>query len=134
MSEEIVTVRLARATDVAFARQAALKAMTAHGASAIKRTKFVTAVSEIARNAIVYGGGGVISFTSIGNGSFRKVVATCSDRGPGIDDITQALTDGFTTGDGLGLGLSGARRLVDRFEIESSCESGTTVTLECSCR
>lgn len=134
MSEEIVTVRLARATDVAFARQAAMKAMASLGASAIKRTKFVTAVSEIARNAIVYGGGGVISFAIIGNGSFRKVVATCSDRGPGIDDIKQALTDGFTTGNGLGLGLSGARRLVDRFEVESSCETGTTVILESAAR
>lgn len=129
-----MTVRLARATDVAFARQAAMKAMTSLGASAIKRTKFVTAVSEIARNAIVYGGGGVISFATIGNGSFRAVVATCSDRGPGIDNIAQALTDGFTTGGGLGLGLSGARRLVDRFEVESSPESGTIVVLECSCR
>ncbi len=129
-----MTVRLARATDVAFARQAAMKAMTSLGASAIKRTKFVTAVSEIARNAIVYGGGGVISFATIGNGSFSTVVATCSDRGPGIDNIAQALTDGFTTGSGLGLGLSGARRLVDRFEVESSHEGGTVVVLECSCR
>ncbi|MCP3055354.1 ATP-binding protein [Aurantimonas sp. LRZ36] len=111
-----------------------MKAMTSIGASAIKRTKFVTAVSEIARNAIIYGGGGVISFATVGNGSFRHVVATCSDRGPGIDDIKQALTDGFTTGNGLGLGLSGARRPLDRLEVESSRESGTTVIMECAAR
>ena len=123
MAESDLTVTLSRPSDVAYARQAAMQAMTSIGASAIKRTKFVTAVSEIARNAIVYGHGGRISF-----------VAECTDRGPGIADVNQALKDGFSTGKGLGLGLSGARRLVDRFKITSSPDTGTTVILECACR
>lgn len=123
-----------RASDVAFARQAAMKAMTSIGASAIKRTKFVTAVSEIARNAVIYGHGGVITFKLVGNSPHQRVVATCTDRGPGIEDVGLALRDGYTTGSGLGLGLSGARRLVDHFKIRSSANSGTTVTLECAAR
>ena len=70
----------------------------------------------------------------MGNGSQRRVVAECTDRGPGIADVNQALKDGFSTGKGLGLGLSGARRLVDRFKITSSSDTGTTVILECACR
>ena len=134
MAESDLTVTLSRPSDVACARQAAMQAMTSIGASAIKRTKFVTAVSEIARNAIVYGHGGRISFEIVGNGSQRRVVAECTDRGPGIADVNQALKDGFSTGKGLGLGLSGARRLVDRFKITSSSDTGTTVILECACR
>lgn len=111
-----------------------MKAMTSIGASAIKKTKFVTAVSEIARNAIVYGHGGLITFQLVGNSPHQRAVATCTDRGPGIQDVGLALRDGFTTGSGLGLGLGGARRLVDRFEIQSSAQSGTTVTLECAAR
>lgn len=111
-----------------------MKAMTAIGASAIKRTKFVTAVSEIARNAVLYGRGGVISFEIVGGAGHRRVVAECMDRGPGIGDVERAMTPGYTTGSGLGLGLSGAKRLVDRFDIVSSPERGTTVTLECAAR
>ncbi|WP_198598219.1 ATP-binding protein [Mangrovicella endophytica] len=123
-----------RQSDVAFARQVAMKAMTAIGASAIKKTKFVTAVSEIARNAVIYGHGGAITFRVVGIGLHRSVVGECTDRGPGIADMQLALKDGYTTGSGLGLGLSGARRLVDRFDIISSAESGTTVTLESAAR
>lgn len=111
-----------------------MRAMTEIGASAIKRTKFVTAVSEIARNAVLYGHGGVISFEILGAHERRSVVAECMDRGPGIPDVAQAMKEGYSTGTGLGLGLSGAKRLVDRFEIVSSARSGTTVTLECAAR
>ncbi|SJZ63056.1 ATP-binding protein [Consotaella salsifontis] len=121
---------LARSSDIVFARETAMKAMAKIGASAVKRTKFVTAVSEIARNAIIYGGGGAISFRIEGVAPTIRVVAECKDGGPGIADMDLALKDGYTTGSGLGLGLSGARRLVDRFNIVSSSKTGTTVTLE----
>ena len=130
----ITTVTLSRPRDVAFARQAATKAMAAIGASPIKTTKFVTAVSEVARNAVIYGRGGVISFEIVGNAPHMRVVAECSDRGPGIEDVNKALEPGFSTGNSLGLGLSGARRLVDRFHIASSLATGTVVILECSSR
>lgn len=108
--------------------------MTAIGASPIKRTKFVTAVSEIARNAVLYGHGGVITFEIVGAPGSQSIVAECMDRGPGIADINLAMKEGFSGGTGLGLGLGGAKKLVDRFDIVSSAASGTTVTLECSAR
>ncbi|ESR23526.1 ATP-binding protein [Lutibaculum baratangense] len=129
-----MSVTLRRASDVAYARQAAMQTMAAIGASSIKKTKFVTAVSEIARNAVLYGRGGVITFEIVGSGPRRSVVAECMDRGPGIADVALALTEGYSTGSGLGLGLSGAKRLVDRFEIASSALTGTTVTMECFAR
>ena len=116
--------------DVASARRTANTAMAEGGASVIKRTRFVTAVSEIARNAVVHGGGGNIRFTLGRAGGESVLVAECTDRGPGIDDIEQALRDGYTSGGGLGHGLGGARRLVDGFQISSSARSGTTVRLE----
>ncbi|MCP1198578.1 ATP-binding protein [Notoacmeibacter sp. MSK16QG-6] len=134
MTDEAARVTLKTSGDVAFARQAAAKAMAAIGASTIKSTKFVTAVSEIARNAVIYGRGGVISFSEAGAAGQKRVVAVCTDRGPGIDDIDRAVSDGFSTGKSLGLGLGGAKRLVDRFEITSSSKQGTKVTLECGPR
>ncbi|RLQ87214.1 ATP-binding protein [Notoacmeibacter ruber] len=134
MKERAASVALRTSNDVAFARQAAAKAMAAINASPIKRTKFVTAVSEIARNAVIYGRGGIITFEQVGPAGQRRVVAICEDRGPGINDVDAALKDGFTTGKSLGLGLGGAKRLVDRFEIVSSLRSGTRVTLECGAR
>ena len=104
------------------------------GASTIKKTKFVTAVSEIARNAVIYGHGGVITFSIEVSEGHKRVIAECSDRGPGIADLNLAMKDGFTSGKGLGLGLSGAKRLVDRFDIVSTTATGTTVTLICSAR
>lgn len=134
MSQAIEAVTLASAKDVAFARQAATRIMTSIGASTIKRTKFVTAVSEIARNAVVYGHGGRITFEIVATQTGQRVVAECTDRGPGIEDISQAMTNGFSSGKSLGLGLGGAKRLVDRFEIVSSPATGTVVTLECTAR
>lgn len=134
MSNDGAGVLLRRSSDVVLARQAATKAMNGIGATAAKRTKFVTAVSEIARNAIIHGGGGLIRFTATGEGRQRRIVAECIDHGPGIDEIERALSDGYTSKNGLGLGLGGSRRLVDRFDIRSSAESGTVVRLECYSR
>lgn len=111
-----------------------MNAMDRIGASAIKRTKFVTAVSEIARNALIYGGGGVMTFHLHKLAGRPSVLAECVDHGPGIADVDRALQDGYTTGKGLGLGLSGARRLVDRFAIETLPGEGTTVIMECGAR
>ncbi len=134
MSTEEWTVSLRKAADVALARRAAMEAMEALGATAIKRTKFVTAVSEIARNAIVHAGAGVVIIKVVRSPSRARVVAECRDRGPGIPDVERALTDGFTTARGMGVGLGGARRLVDRFELLTEVGKGTTVIMEVSGR
>lgn len=120
--------------DIAYARQVAGELMVEIEASAIKRTKFVTAVSEIARNAIIYGQGGVMTFHLVENSGQKRALAVCNDRGPGIQNIEEALKDGFSTGKSLGLGLGGAKRLVDQFEIVSAPGSGTRVSLECGPR
>lgn len=97
--------------------------------SLVDQTKLVTAASELARNTIKYGGGGVVHVARIVDGLRLGISMTFADRGPGIADIEQALTDGFTSGGGLGLGLGGARRLSDAFEITSRPGVGTTVSI-----
>jgi serine/threonine-protein kinase RsbT len=115
--------------DLMSVREATRAAAAAAGFSLVNQTKLVTAVSELARNAVVHGGGGEVVIESVGEGTVRGVRLVISDTGPGIPDIAQALTDGHTTGHGLGLGLGGARRLVDDFSIESAPGRGTTVTI-----
>lgn len=95
--------------------------------SLVDQTKMVTAVSELARNTLVYGGGGHVVLETVDDGRRHGVQATFVDRGPGIGDVDLALTDGWTSGTGMGLGLSGARRLVDDFAIETQVGVGTTV-------
>ncbi|MFG1915978.1 anti-sigma regulatory factor [Micromonospora sp. NPDC048898] len=97
--------------------------------SLVDQTKVVTAASELARNTLVYGGGGSVEVTTVDNGRRKGVRIVFADSGPGIPDLDLALTDGYTTGGGLGLGLSGSRRLVDEFEIETSAETGTRITV-----
>jgi serine/threonine-protein kinase RsbT len=97
--------------------------------SLVDQTKLVTAASEIARNTLKYGGGGEVLAIGLSDGMRQGVRLTFVDKGPGIPDIAQALTDGFTTGAGLGLGLGGAKRLVDEFEIKSVPGEGTMVTI-----
>lgn len=93
----------------------------------VDQTKLVTAVSELARNTVVHGGGGEMVAGVVQNGGRVGVWARFEDSGPGIRDLEQALAAGYTTGTGLGLGLGGARRLVDDFEVTSSPERGTSV-------
>ncbi len=114
--------------DLMAVREAARGAAADAGFSLVNQTKLVTAVSELARNAVVHGGGGEVLVEPV-PGTLRGVRLVVSDHGPGIADIDQALTDGHTTGQGLGLGLGGARRLVDEFRIESAPGAGTTVTI-----
>lgn len=113
--------------DVARARRAVARAMEDLGARAIRRTRFVTAVSEIARNAVVHGGGG--EMTVFVHGDPPGVSICCQDNGPGIENIKLAMSDGFTTAGGLGQGLGGARRLADSFEIETAPGAGTTIRM-----
>lgn len=97
--------------------------------SLVDQTKLVTAASELARNTLVHGGGGEAQVELVSKGTRAGVRAAFADEGPGIPDLDLALTDGYTTGRGLGLGLSGARRLVDEFEMDSKPGAGTRVTI-----
>jgi serine/threonine-protein kinase RsbT len=115
--------------DLLAVREATRAAAAAAGFSLVNQTKLVTAVSELARNAVVHGGGGEVRIEAVAEGAVRGVRLVISDTGPGIRDIPQALTDGHSTGHGLGLGLGGARRLVDDFSIQSTPGRGTTVTI-----
>ncbi|MYM31340.1 anti-sigma regulatory factor [Duganella sp. CY15W] len=97
--------------------------------SLVEQTKLVTAASELARNTIKYGGGGVVLAQTVGSGGPSGIRLVFADDGPGIADIEQALRDGYTSGGGLGLGLGGAKRLVDEFEIDSRSGEGTAVAI-----
>lgn len=99
------------------------------GMSIVDQTKIVTAASELARNTLVYGGGGSVTLEQLQEGIRRGLRLTFEDRGPGIPDIDKALTDGYTTGGGMGLGLSGSKRLVNDFEITSAVGEGTRVAV-----
>ncbi|MBW8481859.1 anti-sigma regulatory factor [Actinomadura parmotrematis] len=116
--------------DVVRVRQLVRTAAGHAGMSLVDQTKLITAASELARNTFVYGGGGAVRVEHVVNARGRAGVRIAfSDRGPGIPDVDQALTEGWTSGGGLGLGLSGARRLVDEFELETEVGKGTTVTV-----
>ena len=123
------SVSIALDQDVVRVRQAMRAAAVTAGLSLIDQTKVVTAASELARNTLIYGGGGSALLEIVSNGRARGVRVTFADKGPGIADIGLALTDGYTTSNGLGLGLSGARRLVDEFELDSAPGAGTRVTI-----
>lgn len=97
--------------------------------SIVDQTKMVTAASELARNMWIYGGGGEVKMTEIHSGNKVGLKVNFSDEGPGIPDISEALRDGFTSGSGMGLGLGGAKRLVNEFEIQSEPGKGTRVTI-----
>ena len=99
------------------------------GFSLVDQTKLVTAASELARNTLIYGRGGTLTLESVQNERKRGLRLTFEDHGPGIADVDQALKDGFTTGNGLGLGLSGARRLSQDFSITSRPGEGTRVVI-----
>ena len=123
-------VPIASSDDVVRVRQLVRTAASEAGLSLVDQTKIVTAASELARNTLVHGGGGSVRVERTVDGRGRtglRIVFT--DEGPGIPDVEQAMTAGWTTGDGLGLGLSGARRLTDEFELESGPGKGTRVAV-----
>ncbi len=116
--------------DIVRVRQQVRAAATASGLSLVDQTKLITAASEIARNALVYGGGGAARIETARSPAGRPGVrVTFKDNGPGIPDLNLALTDGWSSGKGLGLGLSGARRLVDEFDLATEVGAGTSVTV-----
>ncbi|WP_327312279.1 anti-sigma regulatory factor [Streptomyces sp. NBC_01235] len=116
--------------DLVWVRQHVRQAAAALGFGLVEQTKLVTAASELARNTLVYGGGGEMEAERVSEGrSAQGLRLTFRDRGPGIADLEQALRDGYTSGDGLGMGLGGARRLVHEFAIDSTPGAGTTVTV-----
>lgn len=97
--------------------------------SLVDQTKMVTAASELARNALVHGGGGSLHWECLLDGAKKGLRLTFADKGPGIANLELAMTDGWTSGSGMGMGLSGAKRLVNEFEIESEIGKGTRVTI-----
>jgi serine/threonine-protein kinase RsbT len=115
--------------DVVRVRQTVRNHAVTIGLSLVDQTKVVTASSEIARNTIRYGGGGDVLVESLRDNARRGVRLTFVDAGPGIPDIALAMTDGYSTGSGLGLGLSGAKRLSSEFDVQSTVGKGTKITL-----
>jgi serine/threonine-protein kinase RsbT len=117
------------AEDIVMVRQAVRQRAVELGFNLIDQTKIVTAASELARNTLQYGGGGRLVIESVEQGGRRGLRLTFEDEGPGIPDIEMALRDGYSSRGGLGLGLSGARRLSNEFHIESRPGAGTRVTI-----
>ncbi len=110
-------------------RQMVRQWATELGFSLVDLTKIVTAASELARNTVIHGGGGTVELQELQNNGRRGLRVVFEDRGPGIGDLQLAMRDGYTTGNGLGLGLSGAKRLVNDFEIDSRPGEGTRVAI-----
>ena len=123
------TLPVRSSTDIVVVRQVVRMRAVEIGFNLVEQTKIVTAASELARNTIDHGGGGVARLQSLRNGGRAGLRLTFEDKGPGIPDLELALKDGYTTGSGLGLGLSGARRLSNEFEIRSRPGEGTRVTI-----
>ncbi len=127
LRHEVLPVRTQ--SDIVAVRQQTRAWAIAQGMSLIDQTKIVTAASELARNTLDYGGGGTATLESLADGARKGLRLTFEDRGPGIADMKLALTDGWTSGKGMGLGLSGSKRLVNDFDIWSSVGEGTRVTI-----
>jgi len=123
------TMSIQSSADVVFVRQAVRQWAVELRFSLVDQTKIVTAASELARNTLDYGGGGMVKLEALHEGIRRGLRLTFEDSGPGIPDLDLALKDGFTTGGGLGMGLSGTKRLVNEFNIVSEVGKGTCVTI-----
>lgn len=128
-ADQVVELPLLADEDVVRVRQAARSLAIEAKLSLVDQTKLVTATSELARNSLVHGGGGIATLELAREAGRVGVRASFRDEGPGIPDLDLALTEGYTTAGGLGLGLSGARRLVDHFSIETAVGEGTCVEI-----
>ncbi|HEX4377503.1 MAG TPA: anti-sigma regulatory factor [Steroidobacteraceae bacterium] len=115
--------------DIVLARQLVRRMSQQQGFSLVDQTKMVTAASELARNALIYGGGGVMRWELLSTAERRGLRLVFADEGPGIPNLEIAMTDGWTSGHGMGMGLSGAKRLVNDFEIETRVGGGTRVSI-----
>lgn len=122
-------IELRASTDVVRARQIVRTAAVAEGFGLVEQTKLITAASELARNTLEHGGGGRMTIERLDEAGRRGIRLVFEDEGPGIRDVHLALTDGYTTASGMGLGLGGARRLVNEFDIQSAPGEGTRVTV-----
>jgi serine/threonine-protein kinase RsbT len=129
VATEETHVPIDRDGDIVAARQKARELATQVGFSGSDLTIIATAISEVARNIMVYANRGEVVLSAVQRGSQRGVLVIARDNGPGIADIELAMRDGFSTGKSLGLGLPGARRLMDEFEIASEIGKGTTITM-----
>ena len=127
LRSEVMEVR--GAGDVVLVRQAVRAWAIAQGLGLVDQTKIVTAASELARNTVDYGGGGTVRLEALQDGVRKGLRLTFEDQGPGIPNVALALTDGYTTGSGMGLGLSGSKRLVNEFDLWSEPGKGTRVTV-----
>jgi serine/threonine-protein kinase RsbT len=123
------TVSVRDASEVVTVRHAVRKWAVESGFSIVEQTKIVTAASELARNMVDYGGGGTLMLESLDDGMRRGLRLVFEDRGPGIADVSAALRDGYTTGGGMGLGLGGAKRLSNEFEIRTAPGEGTRIAI-----
>jgi serine/threonine-protein kinase RsbT len=123
------TLAIRSSEDIVLARQKVRAISSKLGFSVVNQTKLITAASELARNTVDYGGGGELHIEEVSKGIKRGLKLTFADQGPGIPDITLAMTDGYTSGKGLGLGLSGAKRLCDEFELQSEVGKGTRISI-----
>ena len=130
MSTSVVDERQVRSTDdVVLVRQAVRQRAVDLGFNLVDQTKLVTAASELARNLVQHAGGGVVRIESIAEGARRGLRLVFKDEGPGIADVDLAMRDGYSTAGGLGLGLSGAKRLSNDFHIDSAPGKGTRITI-----
>jgi serine/threonine-protein kinase RsbT len=123
------TLEIRASEDVVRVRQVTRESALAQGFSLVDQTKLVTAASELARNTMEHGGGGRVEIQLLNDGPKKGLRLIFTDQGPGIVNVEQALKDGFTTGGGLGLGLGGARRLSNEFDIQSKPGEGTRITM-----
>jgi serine/threonine-protein kinase RsbT len=123
------TLQIRSSDDVVLVRAAVRRWSIEQGFSLVDQTKMITAASELARNTLDYGGGGTVRLEALHDGIRSGLRLTFLDQGPGIPDLDLALTDGYTTGKGMGMGLSGSRRLVNEFDIHSRVGEGTRVTI-----
>lgn len=128
MSDEI-TIPVSSEVGVVSARQEGRALAETLGFSSTEQTLIATAISEVARNIIQYAHEGRVKMAVVTNAGRRGIKVTARDEGPGIPDIEKAMRDGYTTSKGMGLGLSGARRLMDDFQITSEVGQGTTITM-----
>ena len=123
------TLPLREASDILLVRQLVRECAAELGFGLLDQTKLITAASELGRNTLIHGGGGKVLLETLLKNKRRGLRLTFEDQGPGIADLEQAMTDGFTTRGGLGLGLGGSKRLVNEFELVSRVGEGTRVTM-----
>lgn len=129
MPQKTETLPIQSASDVVAARQAVRSWASQMRFTLVDQTKIVTAASELARNTLQHGGGGRMIMTIEENGIRQGLRLTFEDKGPGIPNVEEAMRDGYTTAGGMGLGLSGSKRLMNNFEIETKVGEGTRVTV-----